>query len=155
MKNFYDKENSLISFEQFEVAASEIVFLKKIIAYIRAEITASHQDYDVDREVETIYWLQPFIRVIGGQLFDSKHPEVDSNFKAEVDVLVSLGKDIHYIVYLNGTKELVLAQTKPDNKPWGFREFLYILLNTATKHLEELKNATDFLSGLQINETLQ
>lgn len=155
MKDFYDENNSLISFEQLEVAASEIVFLKKIIAYLNAEITATYKEYDVDREVEAIYWLQPFIRVIGGQLFDSNHPEVEDNFKEEIDVLVSLRKDVHYIVYLNGTRELILPKNKLANKEWGFREFLYILLNTATTHLKELQNATNFLSGLETNEVSQ
>ena len=155
MNDFYDENNSLISKEQFELAASQIVFLKKIIAYINAEITATYKDYDVDKEVETIYWLQPFIRLIDGELFDSKNPNIDSGFKEDMDVFVSIAKQVQYIVYLNGTRKLVLTQNELPDRDWGFREFLYILLNAATDQLTKLRDAVQFLAGLETNEVSQ
>ena len=155
MNDFYDESNSLISKEQFELAASQIVFLKKIIAYINAEITATYKDYDVDREVETMYWLQPFIRLIGGELFDSKNPNIDSGFKEDMDVFVSIAKQVQYIVYLNGTRKLAITQNELPNRDWGFREFLYILLNAATDQLTKLRDAVQFLAGLETSEVSQ
>ena len=155
MNDFFNENNSLISKEQFELAASQIVFLRKTIAYINAEITATYKDYDVDREVGTIYWLQPFIRLIAGELFDSKNPNTESGFEEDMDVFVSIAKQVQYIVYLNGTRKLVLAQNERADRDWGFRDFLYILLNAATDQLTKLRDAIQFLAGLETNEIPQ
>lgn len=155
MREFYNEENSLISFEQFEMAASQIVFLKKTIAYINAEITATYKDYDVDKEVATIYWLHPLIRLIGGELFDSNNSGVDSGFEENMDVLVSIAGQVQYIVYLDGTRKFNITQEGLDDKDLGFRELLYILLDTATDQLVKLRDAVELLAGLETNEILQ
>lgn len=160
MRDLYNASNSLISFEKFELAASTIVFLRKTIAYISAELS---EDYETDREIEAIYWLKPFIYMMGGAVFDSKDSEdsyIDASFKEEIDVFVSLTKLIQYTVYLDGSRKLIMPDNTGTQKEYTdsskcFREFLDFLLDIAKIKLGDLVGSVLFLTGSETSEIPQ
>lgn len=160
MKDLYNASDSLISFEKFELAASTIVFLRKTIAYISAELS---EDYETDREIEAIYWLKPFIYMMGGVVYDSRDSEdsyINASFKEEMDVFVSLTKLVQYRIYLDGSRKLIMPDKTGTQKEYTdssecFREFLDFLLVIAKIKLGELVESTVFLTGLETNETPQ
>lgn len=160
MRELYNASDSLISFEKFELLASIIVFYKKIVAYISAELS---EDYEVGREIEIIHWLKPFIYMWGGEVFDSRDSEdsdIDDSFKEEIDVFVSLTSLIQYTVYLDGSRKLIMPDSTGTQKEYTdssecFREFLDFLLGIAKTKLGELVESVLFLSGSDTNEISQ
>lgn len=160
MRELYNASDSLISFEKFELLASIIVFYKKIVAYISAELS---EDYEVGREIEIIHWLKPFIYMWGGKVFnsrDSEDSDIDDSFKEEIDVFVSLTSLIQYTVYLDGSRKLIMPDSTGTQKEYTdssecFREFLDFLLGIAKIKLGELVESVLFLSGSDTNEISQ
>ena len=160
MRDLYNASNSLISFEKFELLASIIVFYRKTIAYISAELS---EDYEVDREIEIIHWLKPFIYMLGGEVFDrreSENSDIDDNFKEEIDVFVSLTSLIQYTVYLDGSRKLIMPDSTGTQKEYinsseYFRELLDFLLGIAKLKLGELVDSIAFLTGSNTTEISQ
>lgn len=160
MEGSYSEENNLISREEYELSVSAIIFLRKTIAFLRAEILASYEDRGANSEVSAIYWLKPFIQMTGGEIFDNRDFDSDSEFRKEVDVFVLLKQEIQYIVYLNGTRVLIVGEDATDKEeyygsPRSFRKFLYYLLQIARIQLENLQSSIDFLIGSETNEISQ
>lgn len=160
MRELYNESDSLISFEKFELLASLIVFYKKTVAYISAELS---EDYEIDREIEVIHWLKPFIYMFGGEVFDSRESEdsdIDANFKEEIVLFVSLTKLIQYTAYRDGSRKLIMPDNTGTQKEYTdssecFREFLEFLLGIAKVKLGDLVESVLFLTGSDTNEISQ
>lgn len=160
MENSYSEEKNLISREEYELSASAITFLRKTVAFLRAEILANYEDDSVDRTAATIYWLKPFIQMVGGEIIDNADFEPDSELRKEIDVAVVLKEQIQYIVYLNGTREIIIGEDDADQEQRsggseGFRSFLYYLLRIARTQLAHIQSSIEFLVGSETSEILQ